>query len=311
MLNTKMMALGPLEKEGQKIIRSLSDKELQGVIQKAKLCFYDGPLQNGNKGLPLTILTAQKLIKTYPHYHLVGIGRTPSWLIEIAKLIDLQDFPEKYKNVAFSGRWYKFEKHLLKPTPQSQPTPEQISAYRHYLEQIHFTPQIIIDHDERDHRKTVLIDFLETGLSLYSFIKVLYEWADELNLTAKLQLALIIHDLSTSNRDEKDSLLESVSLRVNQFNVDYFTDHHYDIHWRFLAESSEKISGVFPVTKFAKEDWLNPPVDSAEDLAFQKIMRYKIIHHLHHEGYLKVLDWQLPENNSATPYQHFVERKKQ
>jgi hypothetical protein len=308
----KSIRLNLAEKEAKEILRTMSEADLFSLIEKAKLCFYDGPLKNGNSGLPLTIETAQKMIKYYPGFNLVGIGRTPAWLIEIAKLIDKETRSDKYKTIAFSGRWFQLQPHLIKPTTISAPNEKQTVAYRHYLENMKFTPEKIIEQDEQHHRKTVLIDFLQTGLSLYSFVSFILDWAEELDPKMKFKLgqSLIIHDLSRSERDMKDSLFGNLSLQINQFHSDLLKDKSEDIHWRYLAESSEKISGVFPVTEFGKDQWLNPPVETEENLKFQKMIRYKIIHYLHREGYLNVLDWQLPDQNPNASSPHFVERKK-
>ncbi len=241
----KLIQLSDIEKEAKEILKSLSSAELTILIEKAKFCFYDGPEQNGNRGLPLTIETAQKIIKTYPDFNLVGIGRTPAWLIEIAKLIDNDPRPEKYNKIAFSGRWYQFEKTFLKPLIVTPPKKEQIAAYREYLHKMNFTPENIIQNDQLHHRKTVLVDFLQTGLSMYSFTSLILDWAEELDLKNQLQQAIIIHDLSTNERDLKESLFENLSIRLNQFHADILKSNHDDIHWRYLAESSEKYLEFF------------------------------------------------------------------
>jgi len=291
----KTISLSPAEKEAKEILKSLPEADILKLAEKAKLCFYDGPLQKGNRGLPLTVETAQKIINLYPGQNFVGIGRTPAWLIEIAKLIDKEARPDKYQTIAFSGRWYQLQPHLLKPTLMSAPDEKQIAAYREYLQSQNFTPEIIVQNYRLHDRKTILIDFLETGLGMYSFISLILDWAEELNLKENLIPALIIHDLSYSDRDQKESLFENRFLKINQFHSDILKNQSNEIHWRYLAVSSLQISGVFPVTEFRKEQWLNPPVESEENLKIQKIIRYKIIHHLHKENYLRVLDWQQPD----------------
>jgi hypothetical protein len=249
-------------------------------------CFYAGPHKKGDSGLTVTVETAQKIIKYYPDCNLVGIGRTPAWLIKIAELIDKNPQPYQYQTVAFSGRWYQLQPHLLKPTAVSAPDEKQILAYRHYLKNLNFTPETIIQHERLYQRKTVLIDYLRTGLSLYSFVSFILNWAEELKLKDQLVRALIIHDLSKSDRDQKDSLFSNLSMQVNQFHSDLLKNQFEEILWEYLSQSTEKISGVFPVTEFRKDQWLNAPVESEENLQIQRSIGIKIFYYLKENGLL-------------------------
>jgi hypothetical protein len=75
-------------------------------------------------------------------------------------------------------------------------------------------------------------------------------------------------------------------MQVNQFHSDLLKNQFEEILWEYLSQSTEKISGVFPVTEFRKDQWLNAPVESEENLQIQCSIGIKIFYYLKENGLL-------------------------
>jgi len=291
---TNKMRFVALSKEDRVIkekINSLTAEETNHFNQIFKSSFDDGPLKKGSRGLSLTVETAQKIINYYPDFNFVSVGRSASWLIEITKLIDKNNRPDKYKQIAFSGSWHQTREGMFRPDLiESQvPEKEMISAYRNYLESHGFTPQKIIESEADHHRKTLLIDFLKTGLKLYSFTTFILDWAEEQNKRVELAQSLRVLDLSNEKISSKEVLFDNLHVGVTQIHSDPFRLDNDNGIWEYLADSSQNKNSVFPIMSFPKTQWLNPPIESAEKKLQKEFIRQKIILFLHEKGYLNLL----------------------
>ncbi|MFH1507015.1 MAG: hypothetical protein ABIG46_01115, partial [Candidatus Omnitrophota bacterium] len=163
---------------------------------------HDNELQNIRE-------EALKLILRYPHETIVSLGRTPlllttmaSFLEEISNNIQV---PRQYIEVAFSTRWYRRDPSTkqFKRFGQFLPKEDAREAYRKYLTKIGLSPMAIIGRDN----KTVIIDYVETGEGIMSFLDFLLEWAKDKvlwgeDLTPRLKESIIVHILQETNLEK-------------------------------------------------------------------------------------------------------------
>jgi len=115
---------------------------------------------------------AQKIIRrTRRDDFVIYLGRSPLWFYRANQFIS------KRKNslaVAFSGQPYSDD--------YAYPTRHQVLAYRKYLDQIGVTPSFIANNPGR----FVIVDNVSTGKSIAGFIRVLQDWAKEIEVNPNL-----------------------------------------------------------------------------------------------------------------------------
>ena len=150
------------------------------------------------KFLKLAVAHARQLLDFYPNDRIYGLGQSPAYIIETAKILQAikrEDAHNIFSVVAFSGNYVKLCERKNLPVCYLQrkrsPSPKQIHAYRDYLTSIGLDPATIVeDYNDGKGAKTVIVDFAESGEGLMSFIILLKNWAKELGLNKELIQAL-------------------------------------------------------------------------------------------------------------------------
>lgn len=167
---------------------------------------------------------SEELFSPYKNSNVFILGQSLAWLMTTHQL---QESSNNLSPVAFSGDWYglfngkgeevvidypgkeKSESNrpgtkLTKATPDlslrriatAAPTREQELAYRSYLRQVGLTPLQIIDSE----KPFVIMDYIQKGGGLRSFLEILYTWAQEEGIPAsKLRPKIHLHLVSHSD----------------------------------------------------------------------------------------------------------------
>ena len=139
--------------------------------------FLDNP-----KNLSLLFSNARHLIDRFPTQKVVGLGQSPAWVLEAAKRLDNR--PDRFSHVAFSGGWYDLH---LNDIPDQRGSKTQTERYRSYLSECGLTPTDIIE------TPIVLVERTYSGKGLKSFLEILLEWGNDLNKLKELKDALHTH----------------------------------------------------------------------------------------------------------------------
>jgi len=149
-----------------------------------------------NKGdVQEAIECARQLLYLYPPetHKIYGLGNTPAFLIEICKILDTQH-PKHFEHIAFSGSWWFCDvgPNELDREEAYTPSFEQIKCYRSYLTTIGLDPKTLSMQDKR----IVIVDLVDTGGSMKSFLEIFKNWADEIGVTKEIEeiLSLYIFD---------------------------------------------------------------------------------------------------------------------
>jgi len=179
---------------------------------------------------------AQKLLAPHsPKSTIFAIGQTPAWILAAGRAAD-PSRKDKLRHLAFSGSWWgiadatgkeytvSFEGSSTKTTGNSwknyeagqtlrkfsdrAPTGPQLAAYRKYLARIGFHPRAIV---QAEH-PTVIVDYVQRGGGLRSFLDVLFDWAQDEGfskdqLKAKMHLQLIYGNTDAGRFSSQDAFV--------------------------------------------------------------------------------------------------------
>lgn len=133
--------------------------------------------------------TAYKVIKKYSKERVFSLGQSPAWVVKVAELLaKKKGSNQMFRGIAFSGR-YVHERHgpniggvgsggyerRCRVYYMDNPR-EYEGQYRAYLASIGMSPREIVE-KAASGVKTVLIEYVQTGASLASFLFTLYRWA--------------------------------------------------------------------------------------------------------------------------------------
>ena len=143
------------------------------------------------------LAAAKQLNALYAQETIVGLGQSPAYLLETARILHTAETKKRFCLVAFSHSQDSFPICL---------SPEQKEQYKAYLSRIALDPQSIIKRYHNHACSTVIIDHVITGRSLVAFLLFLYTWAQEHALTEYLQKALIVHYLKTPGSQDPEEL---------------------------------------------------------------------------------------------------------
>jgi hypothetical protein len=172
------------------------------------------------------IESAKSLIDQYKKSYLFGLGQSPAWLIETARLLDPAS--DSYRLIAFSGCWFSSDcvaDEVSSPYRTNygidyewpRPKKDAICSYRKYLTKIGLSPAEVIERFEKTGKNTIILEYAQSGNGLASFLSVLKDWSIELGNFEKLQKALEIHLLKIDKKILKYGEISSIL----GFNIKY------------------------------------------------------------------------------------------
>ncbi|MEI7474272.1 MAG: hypothetical protein WCK67_05775 [bacterium] len=190
------------------------DQRLQAVSGEI---LYDHPFKN----IACSLMFINNVKNALPHLQnkrIIALGRSPVFFTEAAKL--MKNGIDDYTYVAFSKGW-KCEdgKHY-----GSMPTEEEVKNYRNYLKTVNMTPKEIIK-DSKNGKNTMLVDYIESGNGISSFISVLQDWAKEDNVLDELNNSIEIGvmklpDVGQRYPEEADVTINDTSFKAIVLTID-------------------------------------------------------------------------------------------
>lgn len=143
----------------------------------------------------IIIRIATEMLKQFPNDNIVCLGRSPMWAIESANLIKQYSKAGRlgahFQYCAFSGCFYTLKNSQYEHA-ETLPNESQINAYRQYLTENNLDPTSIIKAN-KNNRKTVFVEYIQSGRGLISFLSILLNWAKELNLKNALIKSIHLH----------------------------------------------------------------------------------------------------------------------
>ena len=197
---------------------------------------------NKPENLGLLFDNAAHLISLFPTQTIVGLGQSPAWILEAAKIQDSN--PERLKLVAFSGGWYGSD---LRLDTAGKPKPDVVMLYREYLTTIGLSPQQIINNHSAANR-LVIVEHTHSGKGLKSFLEILTDWAREDRYLNSLKSSLHVHlivgeDMQSSHLprvNPEDLFIRSIQMTQGSFVVD-------------MSNSPDDLDRVVP--HYAQHEW--------------------------------------------------------
>lgn len=115
----------------------------------------------------------------------VGVGQTPYWYLQAAKLLDANgESNNTYNSVAFSGKYVQEGeiREGVKAYPPEDFLNEVKTAkydeYKSYLREHGLSPADIVKQFEEGGKKTFFVDYYSSGRSIASFLGFMAAWAE-------------------------------------------------------------------------------------------------------------------------------------
>jgi len=176
------------------------------------------------KVLKLLVAHAKQLLKSYGHDRIFGLGQSPAYFVETAKLLQvLYGKPIGHiKKIDFSGSFLKSSKKGLVPAyvlKHQRPSRKELSYYRQYLTSLGLDPISIINAYFGGAR-TIIVDYANSGCGLASFLMILKNWAKELGCHRALCTALHTDILVTQHKAPLHLFINPCKHQLNQ-NIEY------------------------------------------------------------------------------------------
>ena len=211
----------------------------------------------------------------YKNDRKIALGRSPLWVVESLKYLDKAE--ESYKKVCFSAGWKNPNAlHVVK-----KPSESQVKAYRHYLKELEMDPQSIVKNAREGH-KTVLMDYMESGNGMRSFLELIDDWAKEEHLDQEVREALILHIFQHKELFKKDVS----ALQSKEFNGHNYATRIHRIEGKMLEYmvDSDHLGVSYPPKRWLE---LTPTETDFEDplrVQSNNLIRFRIMDQLEQLG---------------------------
>lgn len=105
------------------------------------------------------------------------LGRSPKWFLNTS--LWMKDGIDNYKFAAFSKFWYRKQYGELVRMNSCAPTEEEAKCYKKYLKNIQVDPKHIVDVHKKTGKKIVIIDYVNSGKGVCSFLDLMSKFAEE------------------------------------------------------------------------------------------------------------------------------------
>lgn len=186
---------------------------------------------------------------------IVALGQSPAWIVKTMQAID--ERPERFVYVAFSGGWYEKINNGYFGTvfkeKSNGPISEQKASYKQYLTSLKLDPTSIAKRFEENASRTIFVEYTVTGVSLKSFLSFLIDWAQEqgVSLDDKIEVRILVEE------DFKDD--------YSAFGLDYgFTVKYVPVAEKLIAELTtsdryeDRLVPRYPCEEWNKDNPLEP-----------------------------------------------------
>lgn len=219
---------------------------------------------------------SEKVVKNYKNDHIVGLGRSPLWFLEAAKL--KKDGIENYTPAAFSGGWFYQvpDTEKLQRIEAQAPNKEQTKAYRDYLTKLNLDPEMIVKQNKQTGKKVVIVDFLDTGKGVHSFIDFLQSWADEKKLDKNsFKKALSVHSIESMENPSPYSPPSQVGRDVTLVKGSIYRDF-----FSGTTGAKNALGIKYPPEKWGKIDPLASQKIEPKIKHFKNLVKFRLLDYL-------------------------------
>ncbi len=279
-----LLALDPLNQQPIETCRERFDALSQNQKQQLRKKFeraYDGyssthPLDDECIACVDEISAA--IFQVENNAHFFSLGQSPAFFMEMERA----RHPEKsgrLQYIPFSGDWHGImhgkdeltidypgkeksesnrkaieidNSNLIAPDDRliemkdSIPSEQQVNCLRSYLKRIGLDPIAIVNREE----PSIIIDYIQRGAGLYSFLTIIYNWAVELGIPKeaikqKLRLELISQTAVTMGIYKKNAFLEYIALNFGPLCSSYrghiiSSDYRHGIYGTIFDKNQDR-----------------------------------------------------------------------
>ena len=206
-----------------------------------------------------------------PNTRVFSLGQSPAWVVRTAEMLsDARDEERTFGYIAFSGRFLAsnnkktgqhspYDSYVL----DSKERPENETKYREYLTSIGMDPDTIIS-KAAEGKKTVILEYTQSGESLASFVSVLYGWAKSEGKLKQLQESLDVCILAQDFCNLKNMNLIEQGISVDLSRIPVETSLIVPLaNGEDIGPTSDRL-----VPRYAAWEWGAPmnPLENAEHI---------------------------------------------
>lgn len=145
---------------------------------------------------------AENLLLSYPKARIYSLGQSPAWIIKAGEILSQEKaVSREFGYIPFSGSFLEREQEdegdfYIGGRPL--PSRELQISYRDVLRSIRLSPREIIEQAAKG-KKTVVLEYTNSGRSVASFVLVLFEWAKEEGIIKELKKSINIVTFARQN----------------------------------------------------------------------------------------------------------------
>lgn len=142
------------------------------------------------------------LYNDFKDRHIICIGRSPKWFLNTS--VWMKDGIDGYDFAAFSGNWFKKDpEHGLIPLKTAMPSEKEYKAYKKYLKQKGMDPLTIVQNMEKEGKRTIFTDYVQTGRGVSSFLDIMSRFAEEQGVLEKFSKSIEIIGIGSIEYNER------------------------------------------------------------------------------------------------------------
>ncbi|RYE06276.1 MAG: hypothetical protein EOP33_03565 [Rickettsiaceae bacterium] len=197
---------------------------------------------------------AHTMLDKHPNTRIFSLGQSPAWMIKAAEHISkLKGEPREFGYIPFSGNFYRHQGYSKFVGRKHRPNQTQEQGYFNLLDKLGISPKLIVEKFEAQNVKTTIVDFIDTGSGLVSFLSELFAFSQQEqvpmeNFNAAIEIILLIENQENMT---KSFIFESQALN---FKNKIFPEISYFIQSIDKGYYSDRL-----VPSYSFNNWDNPP----------------------------------------------------
>lgn len=188
---------------------------------------------------------------TPPYSMILGIGQSPSYLVESLKTLSSLRGEEgrKIMNLPFSGAPDLIVGRLGSVfSPESLVTPSSLTFARNLFEAEGFSPSAL------SQQKLYLLDYVMTGENIRAFIKFLKDWFDEVQLPYPDLSLIKLEDFERRESSKQKFIFDYSNITKEKFSF-LIDTYAVKLNSSLLGKMTADIGGDRIMPPFAADNW--------------------------------------------------------
>lgn len=218
---------------------------------------------------------AEDIDKMFPNSQVYSVGQSLGWIIEAIKMMNtFRPTRSTFQHIPFSKSFLtdgesdsESDEDAYFRTPgiftyksRDMPTDEEQNNYRLFLQSHGLDPENILSRYENSGRQTVILDYINSGCGIASFLYFLRKWAKEKNVDLTNALRVVVLT------DMWSSTIQSLDINDSEYVIDLTVMNRDEpILNKLVNTEEEKSDFVRLVPVYSHDLWNDQPKENDQE----------------------------------------------